>query len=67
MGLADAHTSRAVQPHCRLSTQCPLEAIDLASDGGMITAVGNDLGFDDIFRRQVLADGYRSGESTWLL
>ena len=42
----------------------PLEAIDLTSDDGMITAVGNDLGFDDIFRRQVLANEYHSGEPT---
>ncbi|MDJ0702192.1 MAG: SIS domain-containing protein [Leptolyngbyaceae cyanobacterium MO_188.B28] len=38
-----------------------LDAIDLTADVGMITAVGNDLGFEDIFKRQVLAKG-RKGD-----
>jgi phosphoheptose isomerase len=32
-------------------------AICLASDGGILTAAGNDYGFDEIFARQVLALG----------
>ena len=36
-------------------------AICLASDGGLLTAAGNDYGFDEIFARQVAALG-RSGD-----
>ena len=32
-------------------------AICLASDGGLVTAAGNDYGFDEIFSRQVTAFG----------
>src|SRR5262245_36611753 len=32
-------------------------AICLASDGGLLTAAGNDYGFDEIFARQVAAFG----------
>ncbi len=32
-------------------------AICLASDGGLLTAAGNDYGFDEIFARQVAALG----------
>jgi phosphoheptose isomerase len=32
-------------------------AISLASDGGLLTAAGNDYGFDEIFARQVAAFG----------
>src|SRR5712671_5516024 len=32
-------------------------AICLASDGGLLTAAGNDFGFDEIFARQVAAFG----------
>ncbi len=38
-----------------------LDAIDLTADTGMITAVGNDLTFEDIFKRQVIAKG-RKGD-----
>lgn len=34
-------------------------AICLASDGGLLTAAGNDYGFDEIFARQVAAFGMR--------
>jgi phosphoheptose isomerase len=34
-----------------------LPAICLASDGGLLTAAGNDYGFDEIFARQVAAFG----------
>src|SRR5262245_37468904 len=34
-----------------------LPAICLASDGGILTAAGNDYGFDEIFARQVAAFG----------
>jgi D-sedoheptulose 7-phosphate isomerase len=34
-------------------------AISLATDGGLLTAAGNDYGFDEIFARQVAAIGVR--------
>lgn len=37
--------------------RCPLPAIALTSDGGLLTAVGNDYGFESIFARQVAALG----------
>jgi D-sedoheptulose 7-phosphate isomerase len=39
----------------------PYPAICLASDGGLLTAAGNDYGFDEIFARQVAALG-REGD-----
>lgn len=35
----------------------PYPAICLSSDGGLLTAAGNDYGFDEIFTRQVAAFG----------
>src|ERR1700675_1137021 len=35
----------------------PYPAIALTSDGGLLTAAGNDYGFDEIFARQVAAYG----------
>lgn len=35
----------------------PLAAIDLTRDTGMLTAVANDVGFDRVFARQVIACG----------
>lgn len=35
----------------------PLPAIDLTRDTAMLTAVGNDVGFDSVFTRQVIAYG----------
>lgn len=35
----------------------PLPAIALTTDTSILTAIGNDYGFDDIFSRQVLAHG----------
>ena len=37
-----------------------LPAICLASDSGILTAAGNDYGFDEIFARQVAAFGHRA-------
>lgn len=34
-------------------------AVDLTRDTGVVTAVGNDVGFDAVFRRQVIAYGER--------
>ena len=39
--------------------RCAYPAICLASDGGLLTAAGNDYGFDEIFARQVAAFGVR--------
>lgn len=39
-----------------------LTAIDLSADRTMLTAVGNDVGFDHIFTRQVIAQG-RPGDA----
>jgi D-sedoheptulose 7-phosphate isomerase len=41
-------------PHCR-----PLPAIALTTESAVITAVGNDVGFDMIFARQMIALGRR--------
>jgi D-sedoheptulose 7-phosphate isomerase len=38
--------------------RCPLPAIALTSDGGLLTAAGNDYGFESIFARQVAALGH---------
>jgi D-sedoheptulose 7-phosphate isomerase len=35
----------------------PYPAITLSGDGGLLTAIGNDYGFQDIFSRQVWAFG----------
>ncbi len=37
--------------------RAPIAAIALATDGSALTAIGNDLGFDDIFARQIAAIG----------
>src|SRR5437764_13984122 len=43
---------------CRFVThRRPYPAMNLAQDGSLITATGNDYGFDEIFARQVRAFG----------
>ena len=43
---------------CRfLEDRRPYPALNLAQDGSLITATGNDYGFDEIFARQVAAFG----------
>lgn len=37
----------------------PLPALSLTNDSAVMTAVGNDVGFDNIFARQVIAYGQR--------
>jgi D-sedoheptulose 7-phosphate isomerase len=37
----------------------PLPAISLTNDSAVVTAVGNDVGFDNIYARQVIAFGRR--------
>src|SRR5256712_12490215 len=41
-------------------------AIALAGDGGLLTAAGNDYGFDEIFSRQVVGFGVHGGLLIWL-
>jgi D-sedoheptulose 7-phosphate isomerase len=41
---------RGISPGCR-----PLPAINLAADQAVVTALGNDVGFDLIFSRQIIA------------
>ncbi len=35
----------------------PLPAISLTNDGAVVTAVGNDVGFDNVFARQIISYG----------
>jgi D-sedoheptulose 7-phosphate isomerase len=47
---------------CRFSgDRQPFPAINLTADGGLLTAIGNDYAFDEVFARQVLAFG-RTGD-----
>jgi D-sedoheptulose 7-phosphate isomerase len=36
---------------------CPLPALDLARDTAVLTAIGNDVGFENVFSRQIIALG----------
>ena len=43
---------------CRfINDRHPYPAINLTADGGLLTATGNDYGFDEVFARQVRAFG----------
>jgi len=43
---------------CRFSgDRAPFPAMNLTADGGLLTAIGNDYAFEDIFSRQVRAFG----------
>jgi D-sedoheptulose 7-phosphate isomerase len=47
---------------CRfLNDRQPFPAINLTADGGLLTAIGNDYAFDEVFARQVRAFG-RAGD-----
>ncbi len=46
-----------IQPPC--ADRFPLPAIALTNDGAVITALGNDVGFETIFARQIIAFGRR--------
>ena len=46
--------------------RAPLAAIALATDTAVLTAIGNDFGYDDIFERQVEAIG-RPGDLLWAI
>src|SRR5471030_3262849 len=47
---------------CRfLGDRQPFPAINLTADGGLLTAIGNDYAFEDVFARQVRAFG-RTGD-----
>ncbi|HXM02010.1 MAG TPA: SIS domain-containing protein [Chthoniobacterales bacterium] len=45
---------------CRfLSDRLPFPGFSLTNDGGLITAIGNDYSFDEVFARQLVAFGRR--------
>lgn len=57
-GSAADSTHIATEFTCRFQEdRRPYPAISLNVDGGLLTAIGNDYGFDDIFSRQVRAYG----------
>jgi phosphoheptose isomerase len=57
-GSAADSSHLATEFACRfVSDRRPYPAICLASDGGLLTATGNDYSFADIFARQVVAFG----------
>ncbi len=43
-----------VAPPCGLT---PVRAVSLTNDAAVLTALGNDIGFDNVFARQVIAHG----------
>src|SRR6202162_4341954 len=46
------------EPGCRfVEDRCPYAAMNLSQGGSLITATGNDYGFEEIFARQVRAFG----------
>jgi D-sedoheptulose 7-phosphate isomerase len=48
----------ATEFNCRfMGDRRPYPAINLTTDGSLLTAIGNDYGFDDVFARQVWAHG----------
>jgi phosphoheptose isomerase len=47
------HTACDVSKGTHREGQPPLRSISLASNGPMLTAIGNDIAFDQIFRRQL--------------
>ena len=49
-------------PHRRCR---PLPALNLAADQAVLTALGNDVGFDVIFSRQIIAHAARPATSRW--
>jgi len=55
-GSASDSSHIATEFTCRLKEdRRPYPAISLSSDGGLLTAIGNDYGFQEIFARQVQA------------
>lgn len=50
----------ATEYACRFMTdRRPYPALNLASDGSLLTATGNDYGYDEVFARQVRAFGQK--------
>ncbi len=57
----EAQAPGARAPEARLSGFQPLPAFNLAADQAVVTALGNDVGFDLVFSRQVIAHA-RAGD-----
>jgi len=59
-GSASDSSHFAAELACRfLSDRQPFPGFSLTNDGGLITAVGNDYSFDEVFARQLVAFGRR--------
>lgn len=59
-GSASDSTHLATEFACRfVNDRRPYPAISLTADGELMTAIGNDYGFDEIFARQVWAFGQK--------
>jgi phosphoheptose isomerase len=57
-GSAADSSHLATEIACRfMGDRRPFPAISLSSDGGLLTATGNDYSFDQVFSRQVIAFG----------
>lgn len=61
---ADAQHLAAEFVNRYLLTRGPLAAIALTTDTSVLTSIGNDLGFDEVFARQIVALG-RPGDLVW--
>jgi D-sedoheptulose 7-phosphate isomerase len=57
----EAHALVAQSSHAGLNGFRPLPAFNLAADQAVVTALGNDVGFDLVFSRQVIAHA-RAGD-----
>jgi phosphoheptose isomerase len=51
------HMTAELVGRFKAAARGPLPALALTADGSILTAVGNDLGYDDVFARQVRAFG----------
>jgi D-sedoheptulose 7-phosphate isomerase len=59
-GSATDSSHFAAELACRfLSDRLPFPGFSLTNDGGLITAIGNDYSFDEVFARQLVAFGRR--------
>jgi phosphoheptose isomerase len=59
-GSATDSSHFATELSCRfVSDRQPFPGFSLTNDGGLITAIGNDYSFDEIFARQLVAFGQR--------
>jgi D-sedoheptulose 7-phosphate isomerase len=61
---ADAQHFAAEFVNRYLLTRSPLAAMALTTDSSVITSIGNDVGFDEVFATQIVALG-RPGDLAW--